>query len=141
VSIDRTDGSITAPLPTFADTGVGFYINATPNKEREPDEAEWYRNNRYVLHNKIYYRATGGGGAPARESTRGIQFVPVIFDDDDEGGEEPELNGVMEQRVGDNRVYDLQGRCVATEEQVKDGTWKERLRPGIYILNGRKIRK
>lgn len=141
VSIDRTDGSITAPLPTFADTGVGFYINATPNKEREPDEAEWYRNNRYVLHNKIYYRATGGGGAPARESTRGIQFVPVIFDDDDEGGEEPELNGVMEQRVGDNRVYDLLGRCVATEEQVKDGTWKQRLRPGIYILNGRKIRK
>ena len=54
---------------------------------------------------------------------------------------EEEQDGVKEQPVGDNRVYDLLGRCVATEEQVKDGTWKQNLRPGIYILNGRKIRK
>ena len=82
----------------------------------------------------MYYRYT-----PSPSPSRGdIQFVPVNFDDYE--GEE-EQDGVKEQTVGDNRVYDLLGRCVATEEQVKDGTWKQNLRPGIYILNGRKIRK
>ena len=36
-------------------------------------------------------------------------------------------------------VYNLQGRCVATEEQVLDGTWRQHLAPGIYIMNGRSI--
>jgi hypothetical protein len=36
-------------------------------------------------------------------------------------------------------VYNLQGRCVATEEMVKDGTWKNNLTPGVYIMNGKKI--
>ena len=39
-----TSGGITAPLPTFANNGVGFYINATPNKEADPLEALWKRN-------------------------------------------------------------------------------------------------
>lgn len=139
LSLNPTDGVVTATLPSQDNTGLGFYLNANLNKEKDASRGGWERNNWYVLGNKVYYRETGGGGA--RKKASDIQFVPVIFDDDDEGGEEPELNGVMEQRVGDNRVYDLQGRCVATEEQVKDGTWKQRLRPGIYILNGRKIRK
>ena len=36
-------------------------------------------------------------------------------------------------------VYNLQGRCVATEEMVKDGTWKNSLTPGVYIMSGKKI--
>jgi hypothetical protein len=35
----------------------------------------------------------------------------------------------------------LLGRKVATKEQVEDGTWRERLAPGIYILNGKKFKK
>ena len=131
----NTTGGITAPLTKFADTGVGFYINATPNKEREPDEAAWYRNNRYVLHNKIYYRATGGSSA--REKTRDVQFVPVIFDD--EGGEEPDIQNHSDRIVGDGCIYDLAGRKVATEQQVEDGSWRSILSPGIYIINGKKF--
>ena len=83
----------------------------------------------------MYYRSSV---SPVRENTRGVEFVPVIFDDEESGEEQ---DGVKELRGGDNRVYDLLGRCVATEQQVKDGTWRQNLRPGIYILNGRKIRK
>ena len=140
LTMDEESGDITGTLPTKATTGVGFYKNANPNKELELSKAGWTRNNRYVLHNKIYYRATP---SPARQNTRGIEFVPVIFDDaEDDEENEPELFGIKEEnrRVYDNRVYDLQGRCVATEEQVKDGTWRQNLRPGIYIINGRKIR-
>jgi hypothetical protein len=124
-----------------ADKGVGFYINATQNKEKHEERGQWTPNNRYVLHNKIYYRATGGGGS-SREM-RGIEFVPVIFDDDEEGGEQP---GEEEQNPsegatlqGDGCIYDLMGRKVATRQQVEDGSWRL-LRPGIYILNGKKFR-
>ncbi len=141
VSIDRTDGSITAALPEKATTGVGFYINATPNKEADDDQASWQRNNRYVLHNKIYYREEP---SPSRElSMRGIEFVPIIFDNDEEGGEQP---GEEEQNPsegtsfqGDGCIYDMMGRKVATRQQVEDGSWRL-LRPGIYILNGKKFR-
>lgn len=117
-------------------TGVGFYINANPNKEADASRSLWTRNNRYVLHNKIYYRATGGSGA--REKTRGVEFVPVIFDD--EGGEDPDIKDSSDRIVGDGCVYDLQGRKVATKQQVEDDTWRQFLRPGIYIINGKKIR-
>lgn len=137
-----TSGGITAPLPTFANNGVGFYINATSNKEADPLEALWKRNNLYVLHNKIYYRAGGGGGS--RElSMRGIEFVPIIFDNDEEGGEQPneEEQNPSEGATfqGDGCIYDLMGRKVATRQQVEDGSWRL-LRPGIYILNGKKFR-
>lgn len=124
-----------------ADKGVGFYINATQNKEKHEERGQWTPNNRYVLHNKIYYREEP---SPTRElSMRGIEFVPVIFDDDLEGGELPgeeEQNpseGVTLQ--GDGCIYDLMGRKVATRQQVEDGSWRL-LRPGIYILNGKKFR-
>ena len=129
----NTTGNITAPVSDKANSGVGFYINATPNKEHNALQSMWLRNNRYVLHNKIYYRASA---SPGREVTRGVEFVPVIFDDN-EG--DPEQDGVVEQRVGDGGVYDLLGRKVATEQQVKDGTWRNMLEPGIYIINGRKF--
>lgn len=134
-SIDRSTGVVTAPLKESATTGVGFYINATPNKEHNALAAQWQRNNRYVLHNKVYYRATGGG---ARETTRGVEFVPVIFDDEE--SEDPNIQDAGDSRVGDGCVYDLLGRKVATKEQVEDGTWRLSVRPGIYIINGKKIR-
>ena len=136
ITIDRNDGSISAGLAENATTGVGFYINANPNKEADASRSLWTRNNRYVLHNKIYYRATGGSGA--REKTRGVDFVPVIFDD--EGGEDPDIKDSSDRIVGDGCVYDLQGRKVATKQQVEDDTWRQFLRPGIYIINGKKIR-
>lgn len=135
VTIDRSTGAITAELPEKANSGLGFYINATQNKENAALQSLWLRNNRYVQHNKLYYRASA---SPAREMTRGVEFVPVIFDDD-EG--DPEQNGVTEQRVGDGCVYDLLGRKVATEQQAKDGTWRQYVAPGIYIVHGKKVKR
>ena len=115
---------------------VGFYINANPNKELGTTSGEWDPNNRYVLHNKIYYR-TGGSGASARQNDMtGIEFVPVLFD----GEELPDPN-FQEQvtRTYPTGVFDLQGRKVATEEEVQDGTWRQQLSPGIYIVNGKKV--
>lgn len=140
-TIDRSTGVVTAPLKESATTGVGFYINATPNKEHDALQSLWQRNNRYVLHNKIYYRAEGLGSG-----TRGVEFVPVIFDDE-EGLDERQaerttmLNDRTVESVGDGCVYDLQGRKVATKQQVEDGTWRQNLRPGIYIINGKKFKK
>lgn len=127
-----TSGNIDAPLPEFANTGVGFYINATRNKEADPQEALWRRNNRYVLHNKIYYRApVSPSPAPGRN---GNVYVPVLFDEEDE--DQPDNRQMV---AGDGCVYDLLGRKVATKEEVQSGTWIHRLAPGIYIADGKKI--
>ena len=136
VTINRSTGDITAELPEQATSGVGFYINATSNKEHNPLQALWFRNNRYVLHNKIYYRATGvGGGAP---DMRDVQFVPVLFDEGEEE-EQPEETQPQPTRVGDGCVYDILGRKVASAEEVKAGTWYRHLSPGVYIVNGQKV--
>ena len=131
---DLNDGTIKATLPSLGNTNVGFHINANQNKESGLTRASWTRHNYYVLHNKIYYRAAG---SPAPH--RAIEFIPVIFDNDidEEIGDETE----KKQRVGDGCIYDLMGRKVATKEQVEDGSWRTRLAPGIYILNGRKFKK
>ena len=128
-------GDITAPLPEFATSGVGFYINATPNKEHNASQSLWLRNNRYVLHNKAYYRAESGSLAPERNN---VLFVPVLFDDGEEEQpqEEPQPKPTV---VGDGCVYDILGRKVASAAEVSAGTWRQRLNPGIYILNGEKI--
>ena len=131
-----TTGDINAPVPEQATVGVGFYINATPNKENNALESMWFRNNRYVLHNKIYYRASSGGDAISLAFEK-ADYIPVIFDD-----EELELQddgNSYRATFGDGRVYDLQGRCVATEQQVSDGTWQTLLKPGMYVVNGKKI--
>ena len=128
----NTTGDIIAPLPEQATSDLGFYINATPDKESSQTQSLWARNNRYVLHNKIYYRATGGGAG-----TRGVEFVPVLFE-----AAATDVQGVKDYSEGMLRpgnVYNLQGRCVATEEMVKDGTWKNNLTPGVYIMSGKKI--
>ena len=134
-----TTGDITAPKPEQASSGLGFYINATANKENNASKARWDKNNRYVIHNKIYYRAGATPGASAPQ-LKGPEFVPVIFDDLEEQDEELNPNGAREI-VGDGCVYDLMGRKVATREQVEDGSWKQRVATGIYILNGKKFQK
>lgn len=130
-----SNGDITATLPSPTNSGWGFYKNINPNKEAGPARASWTRNNWYVLGNKVYYRAAGAG-APAMSP----EFVPVVFDD----GEQPEDEELQPDgrwmSEGDGCIYDLQGRKVATKEQVTDGKWRERLSPGIYILNGRKFK-
>ena len=131
-----TTGDINAPVPEQATVGVGFYINATPNKENNASESMWFRNNRYVLHNKIYYRASSGGDAISLAFEK-ADYIPVIFDDED--SELQDDGNSYRTTYGDGRVYDLQGRCVATEQQVSDGTWQTLLKPGMYIVNGKKI--
>ena len=127
-------GGIIAPLPEFATSGVGFYINATRNKEADPLEAMWLRNNRYVQHNKVYYRGTTGP-AQAPKHTNNTQFVPVNFGE----GEEEQPEESKQIFTGLTGVYDIMGRKVASEAEVKDGSWRQRLAPGIYIVGGEKI--
>ena len=117
-------------------TDVGFYVNANPNKEKDESRIKWTRNNKYVYANKIFYRS-GSSGASSRELTRCPEFIPVVFDEDDDDDEPIEES--LRQQVFNGCVYDLQGRCVATEEMVKDGTWRRNLKHGIYILNGKKV--
>ena len=137
IELDESDGTISATLPSLGNTNVGFHLNANPNKEAGLSRAEWTRNNYYVLHNKIYYRE-GSSGA----GTRGVQFVPVLFgDEESEGSPTDILNALNDNMVGDGCIYDLQGRKVATEQQVQDGSWRQWLSPGIYILNGKKFSK
>ena len=131
-----TSGVITASAPTEG-KGVGFYKNANFYRE-EHEFKPWNHNNKYVYANKIYYR-DGSSGASSRPDTRGVDFIPVVFDiegDKEMPGDEQQEEHTM---VGDGRAYDLQGRCVATAGQVKDGTWRNGLKPGIYIVNGKKI--
>ncbi len=135
VTMDPSTGQVTAPLAEQATTGVGFYINANPNKENDALQSLWLRNNRYVQHNKIYYREVPSPSGARRLDAP--QFVPVLFDDDQQ---ELAPDGRW-TTAGDNHVYDLSGRCVATPEQVQDGTWWQQASRGIYILNGRKLVK
>ena len=136
-----TTGDLVAPLPEQATSGLGFYINATANKEHNASKARWDKNNRYVLHNKIYYRAGSTGASARRMNSARPEFVPVIFDDEEEEGKELEPDGSQQQIVGDGCMYDLLGRKVATREQVEDGSWRYRVASGVYIVNGKKIRR
>ncbi len=134
---DDYNGQITISLPQHEESGIGFYINANYNRESKADMGSWLRNNRYVYSNKVYYRKDNNGiHAPRR--TPAVDFIPVVFDDDDEEDEDNESFATSGKY--DNRVYDIQGRCVATPQQVLNGTWRRHLAPGIYILNGKKIR-
>ena len=84
-------------------------------------------------------------GIEAADTEEDIQWLSHkvlglrIFDDE-EGSEELNPDGSREV-IGDGCVYDLMGRKVATREQVEDGSWKQRVATGIYIINGKKIRR
>ena len=140
LSLDKSTGEITATLPLQDNSGLGFYLNANPDKELGGSRGNWTRNNWYVYNNKVYYRSSGED-ASAKQNTNGIEFVPVVFDDGMNPGEEQEDNMTGRETAGDNRIYDLSGRCVATEAEVLDGTWRQRIAAGVYILNGRKFVK
>jgi len=135
----RLTGEISNVSAVKAESGVGFYINANPNKELGLARASWIRNNRYVLHNKIYYREDSSGASASRRGDMDDEpeFIPVAFDDEDDPIGD---NATTPRQWCDNRVYDLQGRCVVTEEMVKNNdSWMHRLAPGVYILNGQKM--
>ena len=132
------NGRLTISLPQSEETGIGFYTNANYNRETAADMGSWIPNNRYVYANKIFYRSGVDPGASARRQTRSPDFIPVVFDDDDEEEDDP-IGESLLQRPHDNRVYDLLGRCVASGEEVVNGTWRRKVASGIYILNGRKI--
>lgn len=127
------NGRITISLPQHEEKGVGFYINANYNRESFADMGSWLRNNRYVYGNRIYYRAPGGGGVHApRQKTTSMDFIPVVFDDDEE-----EEGGSDYAVQRDRRMYDLQGRLVWSPSSATDKPMG--LRPGIYIVGGRKV--
>lgn len=140
MTLNPSTGDVEATLPLQENSGMGFYLNANPDKELGLSSGDWIRNNWYVYANKAYYHATSVTPAPGM--TRGVEFVPVIFNFNDEetpGEEELQPDGNVQQIAGDNCIYDLQGRKMATEQQVKDGTWRQLLKPGVYIINGKKI--
>ena len=131
---------VVTPAGLEFDKGVGFYKNANTNRESNATNTMWTRNNKYVYGNKIYYRGAVGGGGDARGMTRsGIDFVPMVFDWEEYKERQSDEMNELREYVGDGCVYDMQGRRVATEQQVLDGTWKQRVSPGIYIINGKKI--
>jgi hypothetical protein len=131
-------GEITSTLNQKDVTGVGFYINANPNKERGLARDSWERNNHYVLHNKIYYLDSGSGSSRQGRIEDNKEFIPVVFDDNDE--EDEPISERLRVRPADNRVYDLQGRCVASGEAVRNGSWRNMVAPGVYIVNGKKVK-
>ena len=132
---DRPTGEITAPAPTQAKNGVGFYINANSNKEADLLQSLWTRNNNYVLHNKIYYRESGSGSAKGGAA----EFIPLIFDFDEDMEEEEMKAKPQTVDVSADKVYDVQGRCIAIGEDVLDGSWKNNVAPGLYIIGGKKV--
>ena len=100
----------------------------------------WFRNNRYVLHNRIYYRGT----TPANPGSLNLDFenteyIPVLFDDQGVKDMDLQPDGTMRLRINDGRAYDIQGRCVATEQEVSDGSWLNNVASGMYIVNGKKF--
>lgn len=109
---------------------AGFYTNANLYREAAANAAAWPNHNRYVYNNKAYYTMAGSGGA--KQSS--YDFFAATFDGEDIMEVTP-----VEQR-NDGNVYDLSGRRVATEQMVKAGVWQRNLSPGIYIINGRKVK-
>lgn len=127
LSINTSDGTVDAVLPSLGNTNVGFHLNANPNKEAGLTKASWTRNNYYVQHNKIYYRAEGGSGARQALTRSAVNFVPVLFGDEliEQPGEgiEPEVESVDNQPI-----YDLAGRRLSEKPQK-----------GFYIQGGKKF--
>ena len=68
-----------------------------------------------------------------------VGTMPVVFEAEAEATDVQGVKDYSEGMLRPGNVYNLQGRCVATEEMVKDGTWKNNLTPGVYIMSGKKI--
>jgi hypothetical protein len=100
---------IVTPAGLEVDKGVGFYINASNNRESSATRTMWTRNNKYVYGNKIYYYRPTEASSPssAPQQNHAPEFIPVVFDDD-EGEQDEELkpDGTREV-IGDGCVYDL----------------------------------
>ena len=96
------NGELNAVLPHTADNGVGFFVNANPNREAFGARGGWIRNNRYVYANKIYYRAgEDPSPSPALKQVASPEYIPVCFDDDEEEQDEELKPDGTREVIGD----------------------------------------
>ena len=138
---NSSTGEVT-PAGLEFDKGVGFYQNANTNRESNETKTQWTRNNKYVYANKVYYRGTIE--EPSSDDALNLDFenteyIPVLFDDQGVKDMDLQPDGTMRLRINDGRAYDIQGRCVATEQEVSDGSWLNNVASGMYIVNGKKF--
>lgn len=91
------------------------------------------RDNKYVYHNKVYY-VFNKSSAPVKGD-----YFYFLFDDEEEEQEPEEQLSEEQPAVPRYGVYDLSGRMIRTKEAVMNGTWRRNLKPGVYIVNGRKM--
>ena len=138
---NESTGEVT-PSGLEFDKGVGFYKNANTNRESNATKTLWSRNNKYVYGNKVYYRGTIE--EPSSDDALNLDFenteyIPVLFDEQGVKDMDLQPDGTMRLRINDGRAYDIQGRCVATEQEVSDGSWLNNVASGMYIVNGKKF--
>jgi len=130
---------VVIPAGLEFDSGVGFYKNANTNRESNETKTLWSRNNKCVYANKVYYYAGGISGDALNIDFENTEYIPVLFDDQGVKDMDLQPDGTMRLRINDGRAYDIQGRCVATEQEVSDGSWLNNVAPGMYIVNGKKF--
>jgi hypothetical protein len=136
---NASTGNIT-PAGLEFDSGVGFYKNANTDRESNETKTQWSRNNKYVYGNKAYYRgAIAAPGSSLNIDFENTEYIPVLFDDQGVKDMDLQPDGTMRLRINDGRAYDIQGRCVATEQEVSDGSWLNNVASGMYIVNGKKF--
>ena len=137
---NSSTGEVT-PAGLEFDKGVGFYKNANTDRESNETKTLWSRNNKYVYANKAYYRGAiaASGSSSLNIDFENTEYIPVIFDDQGVKDMDLQPDGTMRLRINDGRAYDIQGRCVATEQEVSDGSWLNNVAPGMYIVNGKKF--
>jgi len=137
---NSSTGEVT-PAGLDFDKGVGFYQNANTNRESNETKTQWTRNNKYVYANKVYYRGAiaASGSSSLNIDFENTEYIPVLFDDQGVKDMDLQPDGTMRLRINDGRAYDIQGRCVATEQEVSDGSWLNNVASGMYIVNGKKF--
>ena len=131
---------------TGDDTAAGATIYSNTANAGSIETAHWatarnatyqQRSNRYVYHNKAFYV---GDFDPAAPPAPARPFYALLFDDEEyELPDEPQLDEQLTPDVPQTGVYDISGRLLRSKEAVADGTWRRNLRPGVYIVNGRKM--
>jgi len=137
---DDPSSGVVIPAGLDFDKGVGFYKNANTDRESNATKTLWERNNKYVYANKAYYRgAIAAPGSSLNLDFENTEYIPVLFDDQGVKDMELQPDGTMRLRINDGRAYDIQGRCVATEQEVSDGSWLNNVASGMYIVNGKKF--